>query len=187
MRQASLAAASHRRYLGTMAREESDREDLLREATALVERVELLVGPDPGVAGDEHLPPPTRIVGGFRANGGLSLFFGADPVYQFNPRRELRRAFSAGRLYRAEGGRLASLVRRRIEDRVELLRHDLSEEEQATFLTRLHDDLSALGRVLRAGDFAIVGQVPESGDVARRIGDWLLEGGNIAVAQAPNA
>ena len=74
-----------------MARRESDREDLLREATALVERAELTI---------EGFDEP--IVVGFRRDGSASFFFGADPVYQFNTAFELRRAFVVGLLYKAE-------------------------------------------------------------------------------------
>jgi hypothetical protein len=83
-----------------MARQPEDREDLLAEATALVERAEL------------RLPGDARtIVAGFRATGCGSLFFGADPVYQFNSARQLRRAFVGGELYKAERGQLVALTR----------------------------------------------------------------------------
>ena len=58
-----------------MAREEHARENLIAEATALVERVELLLA---------GLPEP--VVAGFRPDGSASLFFADDPVYQFNSR-----------------------------------------------------------------------------------------------------
>ena len=54
-----------------MARLEEDREDILQEATALVERVELEI---------ENLEDP--VVVGFRRDSGPAFFFGADPVYQ---------------------------------------------------------------------------------------------------------
>src|SRR5262245_38318908 len=76
-------------YNGRMARQESDREDLLREATALVERAELKV------AGE---PEPVTV--GFRRDGSLSVFFGSVAVYQFNTAGELRRAFADGLLYK---------------------------------------------------------------------------------------
>src|SRR5437588_282047 len=85
-----------------MARETTDREDLLREATALVERAELAVA---------DWPEPVVI--GFRRDGAASIYFGGDPVYQFNARGELRRAFVADRLFKAEHGILAALDRQR--------------------------------------------------------------------------
>ncbi len=82
-----------------MARDEQDREDLLREATALVERVEL--APTDNEAG-EH------IVIGFRAGGAASVYFGGDTAYHFNSDGELRRAYADGLLYKADIGRLTS-------------------------------------------------------------------------------
>src|SRR3954447_20411722 len=101
-----------------MSRHESDREDLLREATALVERIELTVG-------GFDLP----VVCGFRRDGAASFYFGADPVYQFNAVGQLRRAFVAGRLIKAERGRLVALSRERTENEVALVRHELSAAE----------------------------------------------------------
>src|SRR5687767_7509073 len=98
-----------------MAREETDREDILREATALVERVELLV---PGCA--------ESVVMGFRRNGSASFFFGADPVYQFNTSGELRRAFVTGQLIKADRGTLAAFDRHRTETEVQFVRRDLN-------------------------------------------------------------
>lgn len=141
-----------------MPRDEHDREDLLREATALVERVELAL---PGEA--EH------VVAGFRRDGGLSLFFGQDPVYQFNSRRQLRRAYVAGLLYKADGGRLATLERRRETYRVVLLRRDLTDDETAAFVARLSERLAALLAALIAGDFRVVGRQPPHTDVAARL------------------
>src|SRR3954447_14030342 len=109
-----------------MARHESDREDLLREATALVERVELKV------AGFEE-----PIVVGFRRNGSASFYFGAESVYQFNTARELRRAYIDGVLYKAEQGRLVSLTRERGENAVSMFRVELDDNEAADILARL--------------------------------------------------
>ena len=99
-----------------MARQENPREDLLAEATALVERAELRIA---GFA--------EPIVVGFRRNGAASIYFGQDAAYHFNTANELRRAFIGGTLYKADRGRLAALVRRRTAAEVELVRHDLDE------------------------------------------------------------
>src|SRR5690606_4241518 len=97
-----------------MARQEQDREDLLKEATALVERVELAIDGMP-----EH------VVVGFRADGCASFYFGPEPVWHFNTSQELRRAYVGGLLYKAEQGRLVSLQRNRTSGQVQLLRHEL--------------------------------------------------------------
>ena len=159
-----------------MARHESDREDLLREATALVERAELKV------AGFED-----PIVVGFRRNGSASFYFGADPVYQFNTARELRRAYIGGLLYKAERGRLVSLTRERGENAVSLFRVELDDNETADIVACLRDQLRSLHDALTARQFEITGQVSAAGDVVSRIIDWLaLLPERIDLARAPN-
>src|SRR5262245_26728992 len=113
-----------------MAREESEREDLLREATAFVDRIELAL-PSASRATSAH------VVAGFRRDGGLSIFFGDDPVYQFNAAGELRRAYFDGNLVKAVNGRLASLSRIRTGSEVQLVRHDLSDAEEIAFLEQM--------------------------------------------------
>ena len=83
-----------------MARQEVDREDLIAEAVALRRRIELAL---PGC--------DNPVVAGYRSTGALSLYFGADPVYQFDERGRLRRAFVGGHLYRTQGTTLAELTR----------------------------------------------------------------------------
>lgn len=143
---------------------EVDREDLLGEATALVDRVELIV--------DDFGEP---IVVGFRQERAASIYFGADPAYHFNSAGELRRAYCDGRLYKAAGGRLASLDRRRTGVAVELVRHDLSDDEQRAFLDRLTRELVALRGAVEAGHFVVRGQVSRGGDVLASIRHWLAE------------
>ena len=96
-----------------MARDESSREDLLREATALVERIELRITAPISAAHDRD----DHVVVGFRANGAASFFFGDDPVYQFNSAGQLRRAYCGGLLFKATHGRLVSLQRVRQAER----------------------------------------------------------------------
>ena len=82
-----------------MARNESDREDLMREAVALVRRVECETG-------NEN----DSVISGFRKCGSLSLYFGPDPVYHFDDSARLRRAFGEGFLYRTQGTTLARII-----------------------------------------------------------------------------
>jgi hypothetical protein len=159
-----------------MSRRESDREDLLREATALVERAELKV------AGFEE-----PIVVGFRRDGSASFYFGADPVYQFNTARELRRAYIGGLLYKAEGGRLASLARERTPTAVLMNRLDVSDNEAAEILATLRHQLRTLHGALVARQFEISGQAPADADVVSRINEWLgVMTERIDIARAPN-
>lgn len=157
-----------------MAREEADREDLLAEARALVERAEI------ATRDGRH------VVLGFREAGGLSLFFEADPVFQFNPAGELRRAFVGGRLLKADGQRLASLTRERAPGEVQLVRHDLTPDETAELLADLQDRLDDLRRTLAAGQFTLVGEVPDGAGVVARLERWLDEHrGLSAIAASP--
>jgi hypothetical protein len=159
-----------------MSRAESDREDLLREATALVLRAELLV------AGQ-----PEPVVAGFRRGGSASFYFGADPVYQFNAAGELRRAYVAGRLLKAEQGNLVALNRERTSGALELVRTELSPAEQAELLQRAQSRLRSLETALAAGEFELLGQVPAEEDVVARLGKWLQDRPDeIAVARLPN-
>ena len=159
-----------------MSRQESDREDLLREATALVERIEL------------RLPGQLEsIVAGFRRDGAASYFFGASPVYQFNAAGELRRAFAGGLLYKVDGGQLVEMRRERTATAVELISRRLNELETAVFLRQAEAALAQLTSALVAGRVTVVGQVSSdssSPDVAAKIAAWLAaRPGRISLAQ----
>jgi hypothetical protein len=145
-----------------MAREEEAREDLLREATALVVRIELSV--------EEFAEP---IVAGFRRDGAASFFFGQQVVYQFNAEKQLRRAFLDNRLYKAECSQLVQLTRQRTETIVNLLRHELTDVESSQFLSDCHHRLQQLQTALATSCFQIIGQVPPDANVAAQIRDWL--------------
>ncbi len=159
-----------------MARNEKDREDLLGEATALTERAELLVQ---GIA--------DPVVVGFRRNGAASIFFGADPVYQFNTEYQLRRGFLAGRLLTAQQGQLASLTRQRSAGEVQLLRHDFTPQETEEFLCEATEQLKDLHSQLATGAYEVIGQVPADGDVIPRTIAFLAKlGASMSIAAAPN-
>jgi hypothetical protein len=159
-----------------MARESEDREDLLAEATALVERAELTV------AGESQ-----PVVAGFRRDGCLSLFFGPDPVYQFNTGHALRRAYVDGRLYKAEQGRLVALDRRREAGALHLARHELDPAQTTQFIGEMDRRLGHLGQALADGAYSIVGQVPAEGAVPERVRSWLAEHRQGTIATAPHA
>lgn len=159
-----------------MAREESDREDLLREATALAERVEFA----PTGGGE-----PT--IAGFRSSGALSVFFGGDTAYHFNSDRQLRRAYVDGLLYKAEGGELVSLDRARTDHEVQLIRRDLSSESQAAFLATMQSALAALAQRIEQKELAVTGQVPADADVVGRVLKWLQSNLPVLVAASSHA
>lgn len=159
-----------------MAREEHDREDLLREAVALVERCEL------------ELPGPRHVFAGFRADGCASVYFDGDPAWHFNTRGQLRRAFVAGLLYKAQGCCLIRLERRRTAEAVELVRHACTSEETAALLERASSELAELERTIASGNFRLLGQVPAEADVVERMRHWLAGLARpIPLAAVPNA
>jgi len=145
-----------------MARHETDREDLMAEATALRQRVELEL---PGVA--DH------VVAGFRDNGGCSIYFGADPVFHFEADGALRRAFVAGDLYRSQGKTLARLTRTRADREVHLVRHDLDPAELAGFLAALRARVERLYGALADESARVVQQVPAQTDFRPRLVEVL--------------
>ena len=159
-----------------MARTESDREDLLREAKALVERAELQV------AGLEE-----PVVVGFRRDGAASVFFGADPVYQFNAANELRRAYVGGLLFKAEMGTLVELRRERREREIALVRRALNGDELSKFLAAMQKRLGTLRMAFDASAVEVIGQVPPTSAVIERIRRWVNEApDSVVVAQGPN-
>jgi len=159
-----------------MARNEQTREDLLREATALVERAELSM---PGYA--------EPIVVGFRSDGAPSFFFGADPVFQFNQAGELRRAYRNGRMLKAEKGALVELNRLRTPGQVQLVRHQLSSEEAECCLSDMRAAISALHTSLLQGTVVVRGMVPAEGRTITRIAEWCDQHlQKIRIANIPN-
>ncbi len=145
-----------------MARHETDRDDLLQEATALVRRVEFRV---------PFLKEP--IVAGFKRSGAWSVYFGADPVIQFDAESRLRRACVDGFLFRTQGSTLARLERVHSSDETILLRHDLTDREWVAFRERMHGQLSQLHAAMENGFAEPLRQVPELDDVMSDVRDSL--------------
>jgi hypothetical protein len=160
-----------------MTRREQDREDILAEATALVERVELQIA---GAA--------ESIVVGFRQSGAAAIYFGQDVAYQFNAGGKLRRAFVDNRLYKAERGRLAALRRERTAEEVQLVRRDLNAQEAAAFLAQMNARIAALRDELQADRATVLRQISPSGLAATRVEDWLRKfPDRIEIANSPRA
>lgn len=155
--------------------ERQDREDLLREATGLVERVELKV--------DGWNDP---IVVGFRRNGAITFFFGFDTVDQFNAERQWRRGFDHGLLLKADGGKIAQMRREPTEAASYLVRRDYSLAECEQYLDRARNRLLRLQSELRLGNYQIIGQVPPDADIIGRIQEWLERLPNpLVIAKSP--
>jgi len=144
-----------------MSEQEPAREDLIRTATALTERVELQV------EGFDEL-----LVIGFRRSSG-SIYVGEDPVYHFNGSGELRRAHWQGKLVKAEGGKLVALRRQREPGQANLLRHEWNTEETVAFLKQLQQCLEQLRSALEQQQYCVTRQVPEEQDVVAQCCQWL--------------
>ena len=134
-----------------MAQHEDDREDLMREAVALPDRVELSVN------GFESL-----ITIGFRSNSAMSIFIGQDPVYQFDPEGRLRRVFVDGLLYRSQHTTLAMLKRERTDTQTLLLRTDIADDALQSFRGTMLFSLQILEQKLNSADFTIRRSVPDA-------------------------
>jgi hypothetical protein len=169
-----------------MARDESNREDLIHEATALVERIELAPRATASAV-SRNIAPDALIVAGFRADGALSIFFGQDPVYQFNAAGELRRAYGGGLLFKAMHRRLISLDRVRSANEVQLVRHELTDAEHIAFLTKMIGYMRELSELLAANDYEVRGQAPPEADVLGRVREWLANHQEWPIAARPNA
>lgn len=141
-----------------MARNESDREDLIREAVAFIERAELQV---PGIS------EPVTI--GFRADSAMSVYFGQDPVYQFDALGCLRRAYCDGFLYRSHHSVLARLERVRTESVTQLLRYDLTDAELSDFQQTMKRVLEQLLSSLNGQQVQILRQWPENTELFPKI------------------
>jgi hypothetical protein len=146
----------------------------MREATALVRRVEL------SVSGESE-----PVVAGFKESGNLSLYFGADPVFHFDAAGRLRRGYCQGLLYRTQGLTLARLDRRRTMAATELVRQDLNADELAEFRTLVRDRLDRLKSDLASGRATIVRQAPlDDADIAADLAEAIEVVLNTGIALA---
>ncbi|MEM9353926.1 MAG: hypothetical protein AAGA92_13010 [Planctomycetota bacterium] len=160
-----------------MAQRPEKREDLLRDARAMPRRVMLHCVLEPG--GDE-----LEVFAGFRSNGALSLYFGEDPVYQFNAAGELRRAFVDDAIVKADGGRLARWGRENRAGQVEMHRHDLTDDEQRALLERMLNLIGRLRQAILNRDYKRAGSVPEGELVEEQVAAWIAEHEAIGVADS---
>lgn len=159
-----------------MARQEQERENLMREATALTQRIEIQI------AGQD-----APIVIGFRRDGSGSLFIGADPVFQFNKRNELRRGFLDGNLIKAENGGLVELKRCRTPNEVQLHRRELDLKETKSYLRLFQNHAGKILAAIAADEFTVVEQVPPNLAHLDLVANWLKTTLNdTQIADQPN-
>lgn len=146
-----------------MARQETDKEDLIRDATALVERAEIIC--------EEW---STIITIGFFRDGRCAVYIDQDPFYQFDSSGLLRRAFESGFLYRSQGSTLAQINRRRSTSKnsetetVVLCRNDLSVSELHQFRERMTLHLNRLHNSIELGKYSVCRAVTSDGKIPAR-------------------
>lgn len=128
-----------------MAGKEEDREDLLAEASALIDRIELQLPTESG--NDDEF-----VFAGYRSNGFFSIYFGQNRLYQFDKDGRLRRAYIAPDLYRAAYGKLSQLKRRRTEQQTVLERTDLSSQQSLEFVSNMKHHFNILQSHLNRRD-----------------------------------
>ena len=160
-----------------MAREVHTRENLLRDATALTPRAQFRCPIDSVVI---------ELFVGFRGSAP-SFYFGEDPVYQFNSSGELRRAFVADEIIKAEKGKLIALPRQRTANQVEMVRRELIGQAQQALLDRLQEHLHQVRSALELGTLEILGQVPEEGNILQPLQEWLGSFDEPKIAVSPRA
>ena len=154
-----------------MSRNESDKEDLIREATALVQRAEYAFvhenhsdeeartsatehnSGNTSTSGDPATSNARLVTAGFRRDGSLSIYFDQDPFYQFDSEGRLRRALEAGDLFRSQQDTLARLTRVRSDTQTTLQRTDLSCAELDRFRERLQAAVTAFRDGLQDGRY----------------------------------
>ena len=171
-----------------MARDAQDREDLLRDATAFVPRVQLRI-----FSGEES----EEVFVGFRAQGAASIYFDQDPVFHFNSSGELRRAFVDEVLIKAERGQLVALRAERSAEAVTLRRHTMSVDEQQLFCQSAMRQLHKLQRAIAENQCVVVGHVDTTdvgttasdqdaaAAIVARLAEYLQTLGTLAVAASP--
>jgi hypothetical protein len=145
-----------------MALRQQDREDLLQTGRAMPFRAEFEIH---GVT----------VLVGFRGDRQVSLYCGADPVFQFNRKSQLRRVFFEGRRIAAEGGRLFELHQDGRGGKVHFGRREIDEALTEKIGAALKRWLSDLRQAADQGpaDWRVV--EPESGVFCSDLQLWLRQ------------
>jgi len=152
-----------------MARIESDKEDLMAEASALAERAEFqMSATDSEIEASADDSPTVIVTVGFRRNDHFSLYFDQDPFYQFDTNGMLRRAYEGGFLYRSQGTTLTQLHRQRTEESTVLRRVDLPQQELEDFRQRMRTMLSHFLKHMQTGQLNRLRFESPRGDIETR-------------------
>jgi hypothetical protein len=145
-----------------MAKDAHDREDLLRDASAMDVRVELRI------AGVDH-----SVYCGFRTCGVFSLYWNQDNVVQFNAHGELRRAFWRNRMLASYERQLHWLNRDLNSARMRLSREPLTDDELAALEEFVSQSMVQLRDSFSTNSYEVVGKFPEDLDVCKKVAAWL--------------
>jgi len=152
-----------------MARVETDKEDLMVEATALVARAEFRRETDL-----EDETAWNIVTVGFRKDNSFTVYFEQDPFYQFDVDGLLRRSFEGGLLFRTQATTLAQLQRVRTDDRPTLSRTDLSAGALEEFRGRMRNHLEDLQARFADGTLTMLRSVDASdSDIQTRTNHFL--------------
>ena len=145
-----------------MALRQQDREDLLQSGRAMPRRAEIDID---GVT----------VLVGLRSDGQVSLYCGADPVFQFNRKSQLRRVFFEGRRIAAEDGRLYELQQERRGGKVHFERRAMDKSATEAVCAALKRWLGDLRQAVAQGptDWRVV--EPESGVFFDDLQLWLQQ------------
>lgn len=160
-----------------MAIDEKPKENLLRDGKQFPRRLAF------------HLPKiQAQVLVGIRGNGAWSIFFGEDPVLQFNEAGRLRRLFMDGKKLSADGGRLEELERLSRGGKVQFERQKLGEESELELLRRCRELLGEAEKALAAGA-SLIGCVPVADEALLPDTLHLLQVGRneLRIANSPSA
>ncbi len=157
-----------------MALNERDREDLLRDGRTMIHRGECVID---GI---------TLLVG-FRSKNQLSLYCGADPVFQFNAKGQLRRVFFEGSRLAATNGELAELVRESRGGKVQANPTQISQQLLTEIQKKLEEWIEKMRRCINESPalWRTVGEDPS--EFQDRMTEWIdCYGSRFTVADSPN-
>lgn len=158
-----------------MALDERDRENLLRDGRMMPDR------------GECDIDGVTVMVG-FRSQEQLSLYCGADPVFQFNSKQQLRRVYFQGRRFAADNGVLVELVRASRGGRVEFSNAPLEPEIQELILAAFQDWSLAIRNATKSNPSSWRTLAESSTPLLQRIRGMLEQiSGDLQIAAVPNA
>ena len=165
-----------------MAKQHQDKEDILREASALVNRIELEFFLETG--------SQTSVVVGFRRSGAVSFFFGAEPVYQFNTQHAFRRGYYEDAMLKADQGKIVQLTRTRDGEQLILLRREYNDDQTKAFVAEMKQVLWNLHSVIQSQQYRIAGANVQHGtgeELVEQIVAWIEDHvGEIQIAAVPN-